>query len=107
MNMPFSNLDMKKAYYYVICAMAFFILMWGAVDLASTSAGLYLVKDSALSLSAEGAASTAEKGEQFFDIYYQKKMLYDRLWDSLARIIISGMIFVYFRFNANKLEKQA
>ncbi len=106
--MPFSNLDMKKAYYYVICVMAFFVLMWGVVDATSSSIGLYAIKNipPALSSTSEGTPP-AEKSDQFFDAYYQRKMLYDRLWDSLARVAISGIIFVYFRYNANKLEKQA
>jgi hypothetical protein len=107
--MPFSNLDMKKAYYYVICVMAFFILMWGTVDLISTSVGIYIIKDATPSLSspADEAPPSAEKSEQFFDAYYQKKMLFDRFWDSLARILVSGLIFIYFRFSAHKLEQQA
>jgi len=107
--MPFDNLDMKKAYYYVICAMAFFILMWGTVDLISTSVGIYFIKSATPSLSAPAGESlpSAEKSEQFFDAYYQRKMLYDRFWDSLARILVSGVIFVYFRISANRLEKQA
>lgn len=107
--MSFSNLDIKRIYYYVICVMAFFVLMWGMVDLASTSMGLYNIRGAGSSLSAPsgGASLPAEKGEQFFDAYYQKKMLYDRLWDSLSRILIAGIIFGYCRYTVNKLEKQA
>lgn len=107
--MPLGNLDLKKVYYYVICVMAFFILMWGVVDLASTSAGLFIIKDNSLSYDApaEEGLSPADKGDQFFDAYYQRKMLHDRFWDSLARIIVSGLIFAYFRITVNKLEAQA
>ena len=106
--MSLNNLDMKKAYYYIICIMAFFVLMWGTVDLISTSVGIYAInKDSAPSFvlpEAEGA-DVAEKNEQFFDAYYQKKMLNDRFWDSLSRMLIAGLIFAYFRFTVNRLEK--
>ncbi|MDD5382492.1 MAG: hypothetical protein PHH60_02425 [Candidatus Margulisbacteria bacterium] len=106
--MPLSNLDLKKVYYYVLCVMAFFVLMWGVVDLASSSLGLYTVRgnDQAVSLpaDAEGIAPPSDKGEQLFDVYYQKKMLYDRFWDSLARVIIAGAIFAYCRITVNKLE---
>ena len=107
--MPFSNLDFKRIYYYAICIMAFFVLMWGTIDLASTSMGLYNIRGAGSSLSAPPgeAPLPAEKGEQFFDAYYQKKMLYDRLWDSLSRILIAGIIFGYYRYTVNKLEKQA
>lgn len=106
--MALNNLDLKKLYYYVICVMAFFVLMWGTVDLASTSIGLLNIQGISVPFSSapeEGAIST-EKGEQFFDAYYQRKMLQDRLWDSLARIVISSMIFAYFRYSVNKLESQ-
>lgn len=107
--MPLSNLDTKKIYYYVICVMAFFVLMWGCVDLTSSSIGLYNIRGAEQLLSGPslGAPITPEKGDQFFDTYYQKKMLQDRFYDSLARILISGLIFVYCRFTVNKLEKQA
>ena len=107
--MPFSNLDLKRVYYYVICVMAFFVLMWGVVDLTSSSIGLYNLRGTEITVSEiEGDIPMApEKGEQFFDTYYQKKMLSDRFWDSLARIVVGGLIFAYCRFTVNKLEKAA
>ncbi|MEA3493308.1 MAG: hypothetical protein U9R38_02855 [Candidatus Margulisiibacteriota bacterium] len=107
--MSLGALDMKKAYYYVICVIAFFILMWGVVDLASASAGLYVIRGNSLGYNApaEEGLPPAEKGEQFFDAYYQRKMLHDRFWDSLSRIFVSGVIFAYFRITVNKLEAQA
>jgi hypothetical protein len=101
-----NNFDMKKIYYYLICIMAFFVLMWGVVDLASTAMGLYSIREAptTLSPSAEESLLSPEKGDQYFDSYYQRRMLNDRLWDSLARILISGIVFVYFRYSASKLE---
>ncbi|OGB88215.1 hypothetical protein A3H38_00510 [candidate division WOR-1 bacterium RIFCSPLOWO2_02_FULL_46_20] len=106
--MSFSNLDLKRVYYYVICAMAFFVLMWAAVDLSSASIGFINLKAPA----SENIAPTeetpipVEKGDQFFDSYYQKKMLGDRFWDSLARLLVSSIIFGYCRFTVNNLEKE-
>lgn len=107
--MPFSNLDLKRVYYYVICAMAFFVLMWAAVDLSSASIGLINVKASTSEnvAPADELPIPTEKSDQFFDSYYQKKMLGDRFWDSLARLLISGIIFGYCRFTVNKLEEEA
>ena len=107
--MSLNNLDLKKLYYYVICVMAFFVLMWGTVDLASSSVGLINIRGatSAFTAPTEEVPSPAEKGDQFFDAYYQRRMLYDRLWDSHSRIVIAGMIFAYCRYTVNKLEKQA
>lgn len=108
--MPFSNLDIKRIYYYVICSMAFFVLLWGTVDFVSSSFGLIRMPSSP-TISAEGTTENSpmsvDKGDQYFDSYYQNKMLADRLWDSLARIIVGGAIFVYCRKTVDKLEKQA
>ncbi|NQT29462.1 MAG: hypothetical protein HQ596_02710, partial [Candidatus Saganbacteria bacterium] len=92
--MPFSNLDLKRVYYYVICVMAFFVLMWGVVDLTSSSIGLFNLRgqEPAFSESIEEVPIASEKGEQFFDTYYQKKMLSDRFFDSPARIVVGGLI---------------
>lgn len=109
--MPLSNLDHKKTYYYVICVMAFFVLMWGAIDLTSSSIGLVSVNPSSPALTApdEGAGEVVppEKGDQIFDAYYQKKMLQDRFFDSLARLIISGAIFVFCRRKIDRLDSAA
>lgn len=86
-------MDPKKLYYYTICGIAFFILMWGVIDLVSSGAGL---------LGWHGGASGPD---QAFDAFYQQKMLLDRLWDSLARVIVSGLVFAYFRSAASKLDK--
>jgi hypothetical protein len=93
-------MDPKKLYYYTICGIAFFILLWGAIDLVSSGAGL---------LGWHGGAAGLDpaqvKNDQAFDAFYQQKMLLDRLWDSLARVIVAGLVFAYFRFTANKLDK--
>jgi hypothetical protein len=90
-------MDPKKVYYYIICLVALLVLFWGAVDLTSSLIGL------------AGARPTHSpsigEGDQSMDLYYQKKMLYDRLSDSLARIIIAGLVFGYSRIKINRLEK--
>ena len=108
--MSITNLDLdhKKLYYYVICVMAFFVLMWGAIDLAGSSIGLITLKPGATmtnqQMDSEEPIAPMEKGDQFFDSFYQKKMLSDRLWDSLARVVVSGLIFVYCRKKIDALE---
>jgi len=89
-------MELKKAYYYVICLVALFMLGWGLVDLASASVGLVSARMPAISSEKEGD----------LDIYYQKKVLYDRFSDSLARIIISGIIFTYSRIKVSQLERK-
>jgi hypothetical protein len=99
--------DLKRTYYYIICLVSFFVLMWGVVDLIGAGISLVGLKSSGASMSAPMDASVSpEKGDQFFDTYYQAKMSYDRLWDSLARIVVAGGIFYYSRKTANRLEQQ-
>lgn len=83
-------MDLKKAYYYIICLVSLFVLMWGIADLASASVGLAMARIPA-------PVTLEKESEPSLDIYYQKKMLYDRLADSLARIVISGLVFAYSR----------
>jgi hypothetical protein len=89
--------DFKKAYYYIICLITFFVLMWGLVDFASTSVNLV-----------SGRMFTAPQGmdkEPNLDEYYQRRVTEDRMYDSLARILVSGLIFAYAKFRVNQLER--
>jgi len=95
-------MDLKKLYYYIICLVSLFVFAMGAVDLTSSGIGLFTTRFSASSIEAIPPTGESEPG---LDLYYQKKMLYDRLSDSLARIIISGLVFVYSRSKVNQLEK--
>lgn len=88
-------MDLKKTYYYIICLAAAFILAWGIVDLSSATAGL---------ITRPPAPSSPDKeSEPYLEAYYQKKMLYDRLWDSLARIIVAGGVFFYSRSKVDRV----
>jgi len=95
-------MDLKKLYYYLICLVSLFVLAMGAVDLTSSGIGLLTTRLSAPPME---IAPPSSEGEPGLDLYYQKRMLYDRLSDSLARIIISGLVFVYSRSKVNQLEK--
>ncbi len=94
-------MDLKKAYYYVICLVALFVLFWGVVDLSGSIVGLSTAKPVGASLNQ--GMPPAPESDQSLDVYYQKKMLYDRLSDSLARIIIAGLVFAYSRRKVDEL----
>lgn len=98
------KIDVKKIYYYSLCAMAFFVLLWGVIDFTSSVLGLV---NASISSASTPSSPAREDGEQQLDFYYQKKMLGDRLWDSVARVFVSGAIFVYCRLQANKTEESA
>lgn len=93
-------MDLKKIYYYIICLVSLFVLLWGVVDLAGSLAGLSTAKVAAPF--EQTALSQDNASEQSLDIYYQRKMFNDRLVDSLARIIVAGLVFGYSR---RKVEK--
>lgn len=97
-------MDLKKVYYYIICLTALFVFFWGVVDLTSAVIGLSSVRTLGVSIGQAQNVSPEKETEQYMDAYYQKKMLYDRLADSLARIIISGIVFGYSRIKVNQLE---
>jgi hypothetical protein len=106
------NIEAKKIYYYVLCSLAFFALMWGGIDFTSSAIGLINVNRPSVGAPSSSGIETAsslpdKSSEQQLDIYYQKKMLGDRLWDSVARIVISGAIFAYCRIQAKKAEEKA
>ena len=99
-------MDLKKAYYYIICLTALFVLFWGVVDLASATVGLTVAKSPSLSAPPSYSTASDNQNEQLMDAYYQKKMQVDRLTDSLARIIIAGAVFAFCRIKVSKLEKE-
>lgn len=90
------NLDFKKIYYYTICLIAFFVIMWGAIDTLSASISLINI------MLTQGALPVS--GDIPFDQYYQNKMSWDRLFDSLSRLLIAGLFFAYAKWRLNKLE---
>jgi hypothetical protein len=92
-------MDLKKAYYYVICLVALFVFFWGLVDLTGAAVGLTIARPSA-TIEQTGAP----EGDQSLDAYYQKKILFDRLSDGLARVIVAGLVFAYCRSKVSKLQ---
>ena len=93
-------MDLKKAYYYIICLASLLALLWGVVDLAGAGIGLATTRVSAPAGQMQIIPDTA--ADQSLDIYYQRRVMNDRLVDSLARIIVSGLVFAYSR---TKVEK--
>lgn len=88
-------LDLKKIYYYAIALLAFFILIWGMIDFVSAK----ITVASGLTISPDKSSETQ------LEEFYQKKVSQDRMADSLARVLVSGIIFAYARFTIVKLER--
>lgn len=109
--MAFERLTIKKVYYYVVCAITLFVLMWGTVDIVSSILSLTIFKPPSLGLDVTtgpqgGGASANEQGAAgpSFDEYYQSRMSMDRIGDSIARIIVAGLIFAYAGYRIRELE---
>jgi len=106
--MAFERLTIKKIYYYVICAATLFVLMWGTVDVISSVLSITILKSPTASLEAPvGPQGGADKGgaeQPMFEEYYQSRMVFDRIGDSLARIIVSGALFWYAGMKIRELE---
>ncbi len=92
------SLDLKKLYYYIIALIAFFILLWGIIDFVSASANLIASRYLAPQL-------TGKMTEPGMEEYYQQRVSQDRIFDSLARIVVSGGIFIYAKAKLSKLER--
>ena len=91
------NIDFKKLYYYIICLITFFVLMWGMVDLVSASMSLATFK-------VLPVISAEKEIDPNFEAYYQKRMSLDRIMDALSRMLVSGAIFAYGKMRLKKLE---
>lgn len=94
-------LDLKKTYYYIIALATFFVLLWGTIDLVSGLAGMATGKYIKLSTEMEKSADPG------MEEYYQQRIMQDRVVDSLARIVVSGAIFLYARVKINESERRS
>jgi len=93
------SFDFKKAYYYIIALITFFVLLWGVIDFASATTGLISGKYLPQPQMGE------KPGTPGLEEYYQQRVAQDRLFDSLARILVAGVIFGYAQLRLRKLEQ--
>jgi hypothetical protein len=98
-------MEIRKAYYYIICLASVFVLLWGVIDLSGATLGLATSRMPSLSLEQSAPPSPEKEAEPYLEMFYQKKILYDRLWDGLARAVIAGLVFTYSRIKVSRLEK--
>ncbi len=108
--MAFERLTIKKVYYYVVCLVTLFVLMWGMVDIVSSALSLTIFKPPSLGIEAPmgqqggtGAGEGQASGPSF-DEYYQGRMAVDRIGDSIARILVAAVIFTYAGYRVRELE---
>lgn len=112
--MSFERFTVKKIYYYVVCAVTLFVLMWGAVDVVSSILSATVLKPPSVSLDAssgeQGGAMAGPGGKNMaapsFDEFYQGQMTMDRMVDSLARLLIAGGLFLYASSKVREIESK-
>ena len=108
--MAFERLTIKKVYYYVVCLVTLFILMWGMVDVVSSALSLTVFKpptigvDSSMGPQSGAGAAEGQAAGPSFDEYYQGRMAVDRIGDSLARLLVAAAIFTYAGYRVRELE---
>ena len=107
--MAFERMTIKKVYYYVICGVTLFILMWGAVDVVGAALSMTIFKAPSVGMESSAGPQTGTdvKGgasEPFFDEYYQSRMTLDRVGDSIARILVAAALFAYASYRIKELE---
>ncbi len=94
------KLDLKKIYYYLVALIAFVVLLWGAIDFVSASTSL-------VAGNIGRPSQTVDKGsEPSIEDYYQARVSQDRIFDSLSRILVSGVVFLFARYKTGKLEEK-
>lgn len=111
--MSFERFSIKKVYYYTICAVTLFILLWGMVDVTSSLLSLTLFKGpsiNSIDMPGVGQGGMAGEGkanaEPMVDEYYQSRMSLDRLQDSLSRLVVAGCVFLYASLRIRDLESK-
>ncbi|MFH0887071.1 MAG: hypothetical protein V1843_02765 [bacterium] len=91
------NYDVKKIYLYLVCLFTLFILLWGVIDFLSGSIHLVSIIPN---LPAMANTSSDMASNEFF----QKQMIYDRIGDGFARLLVAGIIFGYFSIKLKNYE---
>jgi len=106
--MNLTGTGMKKIYYYIICLFAVFILIWGAIDVVSGVISLTFASPMPSYEpipEAEEPPSEAKTAAPMIEEFYQRQMLLDRIGDSLARILVAGIVLAFANWRINLLEK--
>lgn len=102
------NVSYLKAYYYIICLITLIVLMWGLIDTASAIGNVLIGPSLFPGIGAQPGLETGEMPGRDsgmpFENYYNKRLTFDRLLDSISRIFVSGLIYIYARFRVSKLE---
>jgi hypothetical protein len=83
--------------------------MWGTVDIISSILSISIFKGPSISLETPEGPQSASGGkggssEPFFDEYYQSRMMFDRMGDSVARLLVAGALFIYAGNRIRELE---
>lgn len=95
-----NNNAIKIIYCYFVCAVSLFVILWGVVD--TSTAVISLATQPKMKMS-----SAIEKSQDYaLDEMFQRKFAYDKLFDGAVRIIIPGLVYLYFSKKIMKSEQK-
>lgn len=92
------NHKIKTIYQYSICLVTLLVILWGTVDVVSSLISYSFEKSNR-------QFSAIQKLPEIppIDDFFQNKMLLDRIFDGISRVIIPGFVFLYF---SSKIKKE-
>lgn len=89
----------RLIYFYAICLITLLVVLWGIVDTASAFISYSFEKSSRHFSSIQKSPEIPQ-----IDDFFQNKMILDRMFDGISRIIIPGCVFLYFSSKIRKEE---
>ncbi len=100
-------MNIKTIYRYAICLFAFLIIIWGMMDLTSgIISALFNAPKYDVSLqNAPADPSDVKNQEPMVEDYYRKKTVYDSMASGASKIIMPGIVFLYFSMKLKREER--
>ena len=99
--------DYKKASYYLVALVSFFFLCWSTADIVSAGINLAFLRPhppiTGRTLPQETPSDGSLDSDGSYDYIYKQKIL-DRMGDSAARLLVSGIVFAMSRKRIRTLE---
>ncbi|MFH1761939.1 MAG: hypothetical protein ABIA63_12645 [bacterium] len=110
------SLFIKKSYYYIICLVLVYTLLWGAVGLLNSFGLFFFSPADPYTYSVTTPPSIVDTPEDHElnaaptnaipveDLYLQKRILYENIINNIIKILVAGALFIFLRTRLNKLK---
>ena len=87
--------NIKRVYCYAVCLVCLTIMLFGLIDISFAALSFVSNRQSAPSYQ-NNRAQMQTAPDAVADEYYKGILLRDRTYDGLSKIILPGIVFVYF-----------